>query len=134
VTPAGNTQAFGGAVGESLSRGGMSQAGVGQPPPIGVPTLPTTGGNLPLTPAGASTVRGSAGAAPLPDPTPAYQPPPVLQNPIPPSPPTGAGSTSNAPVSPPTVSVTPAPALPSGPAASPPATPITIPNTPIGGN
>ncbi len=135
VTPATNTQAFGGPVGESLARGGMSQAGVGQPPPIGTPTLPTTGGTLQLTPATARTTgRGSVVNTTPPEPSSTYQPPPVLQNPIPPSPPAGAGSSTGAPVGPPTVSVTTAPALPAGPAATPPAGPIAVPSAPISGN
>lgn len=118
---------------EMPARGGLTQTGGMPSAPIAKPTLPTTGGNLPLIPADIPT--GGRGSPPPPtEPlTPAYQPPTVLKDPTPPPPPATSSAAPSAPVSPPTAEAVPAaPALPSGGGIAAPSSPIAAPSLPLG--
>jgi hypothetical protein len=130
--PGGQTTSWNG---EMPARAGLTQTGGVQPAPIARPTLPTTGGTLPLVPPDAPT-GGRGSPPPPPEPTaPAYQPPTVLQNPTPPPPPVTSSAAPATPVSPPTTDVVPAaPALPSSGGVAVPASPIAAPSLPLGGN
>jgi hypothetical protein len=121
--------------GESTARAGLTQTGGVQPAPIARPSLPTTGGNLPLVSADTPTSGRGSPPPPAEPATPPYQPPMVLKDPLPPLPPPTPGETPTAPVSPPTAEVIPAaPALPSGGDVAAPSSPIAAPSLPLGGS